>query len=94
MQIPPQSKRKCEECLNTIPLNHFRLNSSKCRYCQDGLSVPTMLIETTTYIESIVKVKPITKTLQEEYTKEVNSTLAEMDDTYLQSQSSDESKLQ
>ena len=94
MQIPPQSKRKCEECLNTIPLNHFRLNSSKCRYCQDGLIVPTMLIETTTDIESIVKVKPITKTLQDEYTKEVNSTLDEIDDDNLQSQSSHEPNLQ
>ena len=93
MQIPPQSKRKCEECLNTIPLNHFRLNSSKCRYCQDGLIVPKMLIETTTDIESIVKAEPITNTIQEEFSKEGNSTLDEMDDDNLQSQGSEESKL-
>ena len=45
MQVPPPENRRCEECLNTIPLNLFRLNSSKCRYCQDGLVIPPMLIE-------------------------------------------------
>ena len=45
MQVPPPENRTCEECLNTIPLNLFRLNSSKCRYCQDGLVIPPMLIE-------------------------------------------------
>ena len=44
MQVPPPENRTCEECLNTIPLNLFRLNSPKCRYCQDGLVIPPMLI--------------------------------------------------
>jgi len=94
MQMPPQSKRKCEECLNSIPLNHFRLNSSTCRYCQDGLIVPSMLKETTTDIESIVKVKPITNTMQEEDINDGNSTLDEIDADNHQSRSSDESNLQ
>ena len=90
MQIPPQSKRKCEECLNTIPLNHFRLNSSKCRYCQDGLIVPTMLIEVNNDIEAMVQVNPINKTNQEEFSKEGNSIIDETNDDTLQSQSSEE----
>ena len=43
MNLPPPQNRKCEICLNTMTLNLFRLNSLKCRYCQDGLSVPQRL---------------------------------------------------
>ena len=45
MKVPPPEKRKCEECLNTITLNLFRLNSSTCRYCQEGITIPSRLIE-------------------------------------------------
>ena len=45
MKTPPPEKRKCEICSNTMTLNLFRLNSSQCRYCQDGLSIPNRLID-------------------------------------------------
>ena len=44
MKVPPPEKRKCEQCLNEMTLNLFRLNSSKCRYCQDELPVPPRLV--------------------------------------------------
>ena len=45
MKVLPPERRRCEECLNTMTLNLFRLNSPKCRYCQDGLSIPQRLLE-------------------------------------------------
>ena len=48
MKVPAPEGRKCEECLNTMTLNLFRLNSSTCRYCQDGLSIPSRLIDQST----------------------------------------------
>ncbi len=44
MNIPPPQSRKCEKCLNTMTLNLFRLNSSECRYCQDGLNIPKRIL--------------------------------------------------
>ena len=45
MKVPPPEKRKCDECTNSMTLNLFRLNSSICRYCQDGITVPHRLLE-------------------------------------------------
>ena len=45
MKVPLPEKRRCEECSNTMTLNLFRLNSSTCRYCQEGITVPSRLIE-------------------------------------------------
>ena len=45
MKVPPPERRRCEECLNTMTLNLFRLNSPKCRYCQDGIAIPLRLLE-------------------------------------------------
>ncbi len=44
MEIPAAEKRKCQECLNDMTLNLFRLNKSICRFCEDGMAVPQRLI--------------------------------------------------
>ena len=44
MNIPAPEKRKCQSCLNTMTLNLFSLNSTECRYCQSGLSIPSRLL--------------------------------------------------
>ncbi len=53
MQVPQPEKRICDQCQNSMALNLFKLNSMKCRYCQDGLSVPTRLIDQTNNISKI-----------------------------------------
>ncbi len=45
MNVPPPEGRLCQECRNTITLNLFRLNSQKCRYCEDDLPIPERLIQ-------------------------------------------------
>ena len=45
MKVPQPEKRKCDECLNYMTLNLFRLNSEKCRYCQESLAIPERLKE-------------------------------------------------
>ncbi len=49
MELTPPQTRKCEECSNTITLNLFRLNSEKCRYCEDGLEIPKRLLSFDTF---------------------------------------------
>ena len=44
MQIPAADRRNCEQCQNDLVLNLFRLNSSICRYCQDGIELPKRLL--------------------------------------------------
>ncbi len=44
MNIPKPEERKCETCSNSMTINYFRLNSSICRYCEDGLIIPDRLI--------------------------------------------------
>ena len=44
MRVPPPELRRCDLCLNNITLNLFRLNSSVCRYCQDGMPLPKRLV--------------------------------------------------
>ena len=44
MNISPPEKRRCEACTNTMTLNLFSLNSSVCRYCQEGMAIPARLI--------------------------------------------------
>ena len=44
MIIPPAEKRKCDQCLISMNLNLFRLNSSICRFCQDGMTIPKSLV--------------------------------------------------
>ena len=43
MNLPPPARRKCDECMNSMTLNLFKLNSTICRFCQDGLPVPIRL---------------------------------------------------
>ena len=44
MNIPPPEKRVCQKCFNSMALNLFKLNSSECRYCQDGLEIPKIIL--------------------------------------------------
>ena len=81
MQLPPPEKRKCEECLNTIPLNHFKLNSTKCRYCQEGLPVPPMLIDKKTTPETTVNKTSNSKASQTEVSSVEQYPLVENNDT-------------
>ncbi len=55
MKIPAPEDRNCESCSNRLPLNLFQLNSYTCRYCQNGIKIPSRLInkETTTAIEKV-----------------------------------------
>ena len=55
MNAPPPEKRKCESCFNIMTLNLFRLNSFQCRYCQDGISIPSRLINNSKDDESILE---------------------------------------
>ncbi len=45
MKLQPPETRICDECQNDMTLNLFQLNSSKCRYCQEGLPIPKRLIK-------------------------------------------------
>ena len=48
MQVPPPEIRQCVACQNALPLNLFSLNSSNCRFCENGLEVPKRLCATNT----------------------------------------------
>ena len=45
MTVPLPEKRRCEDCHNLMTLNLFRLNCSTCRYCQDGITIPKRLLD-------------------------------------------------
>ena len=47
MEMSQPENRMCDGCQNTMTLNLFPKNSTKCRYCVNGIEVPRRLI---TYI--------------------------------------------
>ncbi len=83
MKVPKPESRKCDECRNTMTLNLFRLNSAKCRYCQDGISVPERLIEVESTNEDILKDSRILKSIEKPLSLELkdNNQTLEVKDT-------------
>ncbi len=71
MDIPEQEGRTCEVCGNTFVLNLFRLNSTKCRYCEDGIEVPRRLKNS--YFGSSNPDKSITEESKSELSKKTTS---------------------
>ena len=54
MNFPPPETRKCDACFNQMTINYFRLNSSICRYCEDGLVIPERLITNSPHSEDTI----------------------------------------
>ncbi|WP_320667761.1 hypothetical protein [Prochlorococcus sp. MIT 1307] len=94
MKVPLPEKRRCEECQNLMSLNLYRLNSSTCRYCQDGISIPKRLLDSSILEErKISKDASIDKEIKSiESTVEINEDESSrlIDNDYEQSYLNDE----